>query len=180
MWLFALSRSLSLEPSRLWPGPMTVCQQGASLASGLLRTRDGAHLLHRPQQVILGPLLNQLAALVETVDVDACYLDALASARNSEELPLMGATEGVARCHPVPFGNLVIYSPVEVGKGVAEVLDLSLYGLRTPYLSGLTVWVQQTKSESSTSSTTSVLPWPKASSSTRRIFSLFSSDTAFS
>src|SRR5215208_2784614 len=38
----------------------------------------GANLLHRPKQIILGPLLNKLATLVKAVYLDAAHLDTLA------------------------------------------------------------------------------------------------------
>src|SRR5215212_5755408 len=101
---------------------------------------DGAHLLHRSQQVILGPLLNELATLVEAVDVYARHPDPLARSRDSEELSLVGAAHRVAAYHLVAFYYLVLYGVGEVGNGVAEVLDLPLYGIRSPYLSGVAVW----------------------------------------
>ena len=64
-----------------------------------------------------------------------------AHSRNSEELPLVGATHGVVGCHLVPFGYLLLYAPEEVGEGVAEVLYPPLYGLRSPGFSAFGVGV---------------------------------------
>src|SRR5215211_9362962 len=55
--------------------------------------------------------------------------------------------------------------------------SISLFMISAPLISPDSLFgSQQTKSEWRTSSTTSSLPWPNASSNTRRIFSLFSSD----
>ncbi len=86
-------RGKSCHPARPRPyDSSSVVGYGGSLASSL-RLRDGAHLSHCPQKVVAGPLLYQLAALlIKAVDVDPAYLDTLATTRNTEELPLVGAT----------------------------------------------------------------------------------------
>src|SRR5215207_4638772 len=48
---------------------------------------DGAHLLHRPKQIILGPLLNKLATLVKAVYLDARHLDAIATPGTPKNSP---------------------------------------------------------------------------------------------
>jgi hypothetical protein len=58
----------------LRPGPIgSKCLRG-SLALGLLRLRDGSELTHRAKQIVLGPLLNHLPAIVKAVDGDPTYL----------------------------------------------------------------------------------------------------------
>src|SRR5215208_351253 len=71
---------------------------------------DGAHLLHRPKQIILGPLLNKLATLVKAVYLDARHLDAIATPRDSKELSLVGPSGPPAAHHLVPFYYLVFYA----------------------------------------------------------------------
>src|SRR5215211_2861363 len=112
-----------------------------SLASSLLRLGDGPHLAHRAQEVVLGPLLNQLATLVKAVDVDACELYPIASAGDAEELPLVGAADRVAGYHLITLSYLVFNGVGKVGDGLAEVLDLALDGLRSPDLTRFTVGV---------------------------------------
>jgi hypothetical protein len=87
---------------------------------------DCPYLAHRPKQVVFGPLLYHLAALVEAVDLDAAHLYAVARASYPKELSLVGACGGVAGNHLIPFGYLVLYGVGEVGDGIAEVLDLTL------------------------------------------------------
>jgi hypothetical protein len=60
---------------------------------------------------------------------------------DAEELTLVGSADRVATYHRVSFCYLVLYPPEEVGEGLAEVLDLALYRLRTLYLSRLGVGV---------------------------------------
>src|SRR5215212_7637447 len=110
-------------------------------APSLLRLGDGPHLAHSSQEVVLGPLLYHLAALIKAVDLDARHLYAVARASCPKELTLVGSCGRVAGYHLITFGYLVLYGVSEVGDGVAEVLDLALNSLRSPDLSGLTVWV---------------------------------------
>src|SRR5215204_1094227 len=129
--------SLIHQPLLLFPLPFFCC-------SGLLLLpclRHGSHLLHRPKEVILWPLLNKLATLVKAVDLDATHLDMLASPTNAEELPLMSTTGCVAGYHLVPFSYLILHRVGEIWDGVTEVLYLSLYGICSPYLSRFTVGV---------------------------------------
>jgi len=72
---------------------------------------------------------------------DTSYLNTLPRARDSEEFPLVGATEGVAGCHLIPFSYLILYAPEEVGEGILEVAYLALYVIRSPDLSGLGIRV---------------------------------------
>src|SRR5215207_2412905 len=102
---------------------------------------DGAHLLHRPKQIILGPLLNKLATLVKAVYLDARHLDAIATPRDSEELSLVGSAGLPAAHHLISFCYLVLHGVGEVGNSVTEVLDLSLYGVCSPNLSSLGIGV---------------------------------------
>jgi hypothetical protein len=53
----------------------------------------------------------------------------------------VGTTHGVAACHLIPFGHLVLYDPAEVRKGVMEIAYLALYGLCPSDLSGLGIGV---------------------------------------
>src|ERR687889_1320219 len=106
-----------------------------------LRAWYSAHPAHRPEQVVLGPLLDHLASLVETIYLDAAHLDTLARGSDAEEFALVGATRHVAGYHLVAFCYLIHYSVGEVGNGVAEPFDLLLYLVRSPYLSGLGVGV---------------------------------------
>src|SRR5215204_2854738 len=112
--------SLIHQPLLLFPLPFFCC-------SGLLLLpclRHGSHLLHRPKEVILWPLLNMLA-----------------SPTNAEELPLMSTTGCVAGYHLVPFSYLILHRVGEIWDGVTEVLYLSLYVLCSPYLSRFGVGV---------------------------------------
>src|SRR5215212_8456589 len=86
----------------------------------------GTHLAHRSQEVVLGPLLYHLAALVKAVYLDARELHPVASGRNPKELSLVGSACLPACDHLIPFGQLVLYGVVKVGHSVAEVLYLSL------------------------------------------------------
>src|SRR5918994_804038 len=106
-----------------------------------LRLRDGTHLLHRAEQIVLWPFLDHLAASVEAVYLDAAHLDAVARGGDAEELALVGAAGRVAGHHLVAFRHLVIHGVGEVGDGVAEVCDLLFYDVRSPDLSGLGVGV---------------------------------------
>ena len=54
-------------------------------------------------RVVLGPLLNQLAALVKAIYLDATHLYAVSRTRNTEELALVGAAERPAVSYLVPF-----------------------------------------------------------------------------
>src|SRR5215204_2558762 len=85
---------------------------------------DGANLLHRPKQIVLGPLLNKLA-----------------TPSDSEELPLVGSAGLPAADHLISFCYLVLHLVGEVGNGVTEVLYLPLYGVCPPNLSSLGIGV---------------------------------------
>src|SRR5215211_8463565 len=101
----------------------------------------GANLLHRPKQIVLGPLLNKLATLVKAVYLDATHLDTLATPSDSEELPLVGSAGLPAADHLISFCYLVLHLVGEVGNGVTEVLYLPLYGVCPPNLSSLGIGV---------------------------------------
>src|SRR5215216_2275857 len=101
----------------------------------------GANLLHRPKQIILGPLLNKLATLVKAVYLDARHLDTLATARDSEELSLVGSAGLPAADDLISFCYLVLHGVGEVGDGITEVLYLPLYGVCSPNLSSLGIGV---------------------------------------
>src|SRR3712207_9210158 len=83
-----------------------------------LRPWHGAHLAHCSEQVVLGPLLDQLAALVETVYLDAAHLDPVARGSDAEEFAQVGAAGRIARCHLVTLCYLIHYRSEErrVGK----------------------------------------------------------------
>src|SRR5215216_1761315 len=100
--------------------------RGGSTPS-LLRLGDGPHLAHSSQEVVLGPLLYHIAALIKAVYLDARHLYAVARASYPEELSLVGSASLPAAHDLVPFVHLVLYGVGEVGDGVAEVLDLALY-----------------------------------------------------
>src|SRR5215218_10601066 len=106
-----------------------------------LRLWNGAHLAHRPEQIVLGPLLDQLATLVEAVYLDAAHLDPVACGSDTEELALVGAAGRIPGYHLVALCYLIHHSVGEVGHSVAEPLDLLLYGVWSPNLSGLGVGV---------------------------------------
>src|SRR5215204_5203730 len=101
----------------------------------------GANLLHRPEQIVLRPLLNQLATLVKAVYLDARELHPIATPRDSEELSLVGTARLPAAHHLISFCYLVLHGVGEVGDGVTEVLYLPLYGVCSPNLSSLGIGV---------------------------------------
>src|SRR5215210_4408386 len=108
---------------------------------GLPRLGNGPELLQRPQQVELGPLFYQLAAL-EAVYLYAAHLDPLPSSRHAEELlPLVGTTNRPAGHNLVAFGYLVFYGAGEVREDVTEPHYVFLYGFYSANLSCLDVWV---------------------------------------
>src|SRR5215211_6336000 len=106
-----------------------------------LRPWHGPHLAHGPEQVVLGPLLDQLAALVETVYLDATHLDIVARGSDAEEFALVGAAGRIAGYHLVALCYLIHYDVGEIGNSVTEPCDLLLHRVRSPNLSGLGVRV---------------------------------------
>src|SRR5258708_19621804 len=103
-----------LKPST----PLAGRRRGTVLSTG---SGNHADLLHDPQHVYAGPVLDDLAA-GQANNVDTTHGEALAGRRDALEIPLMRGTVDIPPCHAVAFSEHIFDRHLAIGERVEEQL----------------------------------------------------------
>src|SRR5919108_557531 len=113
------------------PAPRRIARSGDWPAGFGAHLGDDPELIHEPQRVPVGPLLDD-ATVLDPVDVDAGELDLLARGRHAEQFAVMASAGRPATDHLVALGYLIVDADVQAGEGASISLDRGAVGLATP------------------------------------------------
>src|SRR5829696_9658888 len=117
------------------PAPRSTGRCEGLRASILVRTRDGAELLHHAHHVPVGPALHDLALRAAVYGYPGPGKLSVGGLNAHERAPVSPHGRETRGYH-ISFGQLDVDGVVEVGEGLAELFGEGLHRLHSVQIAG--------------------------------------------